>query len=441
MKEVLLYLFKTLEDNGIEYLILNNYKSLPEYNEGNDIDFVVKPEDMHIIHSVVEQMALLFDISIVRYVKRQYSTQYYFVGKGEFSNLKLHIDFLPGVDWRGATYLSAQRMLRKKRKYKMFYVPSIEHEVLYAWFRSFLWGGFIKEKYKNFILENYKNIKSELERLLGYKLTNKLLNLIEQERIEDTTSYLTIIRTKVWLYSFKRSPFKTTKNAILSYFLDNLIKFKKTGLFIVLLGPDGAGKSSVAEKIIEENEIFNKASSVIYHWRPGFLPPINQLFFKKTDSYNEVFSKPHTNKIPHNYLVSFLRFLYYFIDFHVGYWLKVHPRLRKGGLVIFDRYYYDYMVDLKRFRLKIPNLILNIFMKLVPRPDLVIFLENTPENIYKRKQEIDINEIKRQIQEFNNITKKLINGRKINTNKPIEAVAVAVLDEIYIKLKDKWGLR
>jgi thymidylate kinase len=50
--------------------------------------------------------------------------------------------------------------------------------------------------------------------------------------------------------------------------------------------------------------------------------------------------------------------------------------------------------------------LLFLLHKIIARPDAIILLENNPEEVYKRKQELSLNEIKNQIILNKNIIKK-----------------------------------
>jgi len=76
----------------------------------------------------------------------------------------------------------------------------------------------------------------------------------------------------------------------------------------------------------------------------------------------------------------------------------------------------------KRYGFKIPDWLPKLFLKIIPKPDLVIYLDNDPENIYVRKQELPLLELKRQVENFRELIKELPHGYTINTNKPLEEV-------------------
>jgi thymidylate kinase len=77
--------------------------------------------------------------------------------------------------------------------------------------------------------------------------------------------------------------------------------------------------------------------------------------------------------------------------------LRIRPVLRCGGLVVFDRYYYDLLVDFRRFRYKGPRWPVALLARCVPRPDLLLILNAPAEVLQTRKQEVSREESERQM--------------------------------------------
>jgi thymidylate kinase len=113
----------------------------------------------------------------------------------------------------------------------------------------------------------------------------------------------------------------------------------------------------------------------------------------------------------------------------------------ESSLVIIDRYYYDYFVDVRRYRLKLPQSLLWGMMKVIPKPDIVVYLHNSPDALYARKQELTPEELTRQVRKFQEILPRLPNVRKVDTDKPMEEVAreitSAILDFMELRMKER----
>ena len=84
------------------------------------------------------------------------------------------------------------------------------------------------------------------------------------------------------------------------------------------------------------------------------------------------------------------------LDYWIGYAFHIRPYLTRGTLVIFDRYFYDVIVDPKRARFAGPAWFANLSARLVPSPDLTVLLDADAELMFARKGELSVEELQRQ---------------------------------------------
>ena len=159
-----------------------------------------------------------------------------------------------------------------------------------------------------------------------------------------------------------------------------------TGLWIAMLGPDGAGKSAVIDEL--EHQLAAQFDGVSrFHFRPRFCTHAPA---------RPAVTQPHAQP-PRSRLVSALKLLYWFADCWYGYLVAIRPRRRGSGLIIFDRYLPDILVDPLRYRLPAPCLpIAQRLCRAAPHPDLYILLDAPPEIVHARKPELPIAELYRQ---------------------------------------------
>jgi thymidylate kinase len=162
-----------------------------------------------------------------------------------------------------------------------------------------------------------------------------------------------------------------------------------TGLSVVILGPDGAGKSTLADRLPEALKgAFRR--SVAFHLRPRLrtgqapAPPV-------TD--------PHGHP-PRPWWLSVLKLGYYVLAYAGGYALAVRPRLARSTLVVFDRYYDDLAVDPKRLRYDGPAALVRWARRLIPIPDLYLILDVPADQLLARKHEVPLRELRRQRDEY-----------------------------------------
>ncbi|MBI2035427.1 MAG: glycosyltransferase [Candidatus Liptonbacteria bacterium] len=210
---------------------------------------------------------------------------------------------------------------------------------------------------------------------------------------------------------YEKKPKSTLKN-ILSY-PSRLLS--PPGNFVVVLGPDGVGKSATAELAAKILEAFHVP---VWHAHLGFRPkilPTKQGMF----SFGKNKQPPGESRIP-----GFFRFLYHALDHFLGYWFVIRPLLTKGKTVIGERYYYSHLVDPRpKTKYGIPLWFFKAAFFFMPKPDLAILLSNDASEIYERRQEHTPEEIGRQLEEYRRWGMKAKNFLEIKTDKTLPEVA------------------
>jgi hypothetical protein len=123
-------------------------------------------------------------------------------------------------------------------------------------------------------------------------------------------------------------------------------------------------------------------------------------------------------------LNSFLRLLYYTLDYILGYFLKVKTVTRITRLVIFDRYYTDIICDSRRSRIYLSPSFLYYFGKVfIPSLDYNILLTASTETILKRKNELDKEGIETINHKIDYLADKKGYYKVLNETTPQETVA------------------
>jgi thymidylate kinase len=163
-------------------------------------------------------------------------------------------------------------------------------------------------------------------------------------------------------------------------------KFVSRGLWIAFFGPDGVGKSAVIE---EAKALLGSSFSgvTLLHFRPRF---------GRRGRNRMPVTDPH-GKVPRGLLISLAKLLYWLVDCWWGYFAVIRPALRCSGLVVFDRYYPDILVDPRRYRLPEGcRGFARYVVSLAPCPDLCVLLDAPAEVVQRRKQEVSPAESQRQ---------------------------------------------
>ncbi len=190
------------------------------------------------------------------------------------------------------------------------------------------------------------------------------------------------------------------------------------GLWVVLLGPDGSGKSSVIAGI-GDGVAAGFTGCESFHLRPS-------LFTKARAAQPNC--NPHARSA-RGPLVTLGKLAYLLAANWMGYLAKVRPRLERGALVVFDRYFSDGLVDPKRYRLpQSCAWLVTLVERALPKPDLYVVLEASAQVLGQRKHEVTPAEVERQCRDYHKLAANLPNAVLVNAARPLPTVVDEVIE-------------
>ncbi len=195
---------------------------------------------------------------------------------------------------------------------------------------------------------------------------------------------------------------------------------ERRGLWVVLLGPDGVGKSAVIARLAS-GLAMGFTGCETHHLRPAF--------FRRR-------REPVTNCDPHGQpargtLISLFKLVYLLVANWLGYLVVVRPELANGKLILFDRYFPDCLVDPRRYRLpRSCRWATELIARLVPKPDLYVVLDAPASVLRERKRELAPAESERQRQEYGRRRVRLPNAVVVDASRPLAEVVAEVVDLI-----------
>lgn len=214
------------------------------------------------------------------------------------------------------------------------------------------------------------------------------------------------------------------------------------GRVIAVVGPDGVGKTTLCERIVKDLLGDRRVLHVRF---PGLLPrrdPDERRRIRlgegveapaaSTSSGDGIEAQAFPlRKYPPAYppAVSAAKTLYLFVDFVLGWIFRVRPHLRAGGWVVFERGWWDHVVDPRRYRLTSGHLA-RLLGRLLPPWDLIFVLEAPPEVIRKRKPELPLKELSRQMRAWRELLPPRQRCVYLDAAGPLEDLSRAAGEEL-----------
>jgi len=406
------HIFSTWKKAELPFVVLRNYEGLPEVT-GNDVDVMVAANRYAEAIQHMNDSAEATGFTLFNKISASGITALYYKN----AHHQVHFDVTVGPRWRFIPIISADAVLEQRLDAGLFDIPQPVHEAAVNLLYNLLLHKKVKDKYKTAIQEAFRaepeRAKSVLEPLFGPRLAQQLISSSQHEKWSAIEGLAPTLRLELLKTQVRRSPTATLQLA--ADYLKQLVKRaqRPPGLTVAFIGPDGSGKSSVAADLAEElaGEFVNYS---YIHGKPSVLKP-------KREEGSVAVTDPHA--LPaRGKPASFAYFLFHLSDFILGGVLRLRARAFKKELVIIDRYYYDFFVDLKRYRLDIPNWLVRLGYRLVVKPDLVFYLDADPEVLQRRKQEVPLEETARQRKSYLALAQWLPQAHILDASQPQEAV-------------------
>lgn len=432
--------FKELESKEIQYCILRNAEEV-EMGNAHDIDMCVAETDLLKFEKVLMDFADM----------RKWHFHFMSGSPNDHQNIKCyhvsccndenkdiyicHFDIFPTFSWKGMVLLSNAQLMEDVNSDTLFHKADPAVEAITKLFIRLLHTGKIKDKYKNDIYFILNQNEDKMKELFSSFMEKDMVQFVTDCASRQEWNAIEKSRNKI-IESIKRTARRKTgfwKNQLtyVQYLIDKA--FSNTGVFVAFEGTDGSGKSTIIEGLRTTLESTYPDGFIdYYHWRPGVIKKER----KSKSGKKIVVTNPHADK-PYGKLKSFVKFMFFNMDYIVGYQVKIRWQLAKGHLVVFDRYYYDYFMDKIRYRLDISDSLLLFFMKFIPKPNKTFLLLGDPIVLYNRKKEISIEAITQQIERLKTFQSKFNNSIIINVDKPIENVVYTVGKEILLASEKK----
>jgi thymidylate kinase len=365
--------FRELGKRGIPFAILHGYEHLPEQMP-SDVDFVVRCEDLPRLLPLQREVAHRQGWVLASVVQAKLFAQYSVLFDPEDPRRFIQLDACGHYVERGCLVLHDTQLLQGCRPYRFFNVPAPASEFAYLLAKALLKSKPLEPCLPR-LRELWKVDSAGAEDLFR-KLIGESVGGLEQWFARAAMNWEQELRPRIrarnrfGLVNRVRECVRAIRRIL-----------HPAGLHIVILGPDGVGKSTLISQL--GLACFRQVAQ--FHFRPGVLGM----------RASATVSQPHAQP-PRSTVSSLAKIFYYFADHWTGYMLRTFPAKVRRELVIFDRSFEDVMVDPRRYRLAGSSSLARLLKQLLPAPDLTFVLDAEPELVHARKPELEIEELRRQ---------------------------------------------
>lgn len=378
-KDFITDLFQYLANQSYALLKLNS-RSIHEMDQHSDLDLVVEPQNKEQIIEFIRCHLYVDHVTLIP--QHHVSLLYVFFKNGDY----LEIDLITSLE---------RKSLKLKPTAEVLQSVTADHEGIkrlqdhhtfeYMLLFYLLNRADIPEKHQRFFMQ-----KSEEERMSILIHLVKKYNLV-YFRLQDLLKYRKSLhrqlRRNLLLHEDNHRVLRGIR--YLHYLGDvgrNLLS--RRGMMITFTGVDGAGKTTVLQHVQTILEKKYRRKVVLLRHRPSLLPILSAWRYGKQQAEQRAAHTLPRQGRQQNLLKSLLRFSYYYLDYLLGQWYINLKYLSRNQIVLYDRYYFDFIVDGRRSSIDLPYHLTRFLYRWIRKPDVNIFLHAPAETILARKQEL-----------------------------------------------------
>jgi len=332
--------------------------------------------------------------SITRFLKRSSLAERVVVSKTSFmhrirviTNDKqiLNLDLILKIQWKGFEFLKVKKIIKRSVLNEFGVKTASDTDTAkYLYYFYTLNGTEVPDGYKDFTGRN-----------------------ISENKLSKISEHIQQLKTRA------KQKLSFLKNTFI-YIKDT---FSEKGFVMTFSGIDGAGKSTVISEISDLIEKrYRKPVKILRH-RPSLLPILSVRTKGKEKADRDAVSSLPRQGNNNNACSSFVRFCYYYTDYIIGQFIIYLKYVMRGKIVLYDRYYFDFIADVRRSNIKLPRSVAESGYFFLMKPKFNFFLYASPEKILSRKKELSFQLVCDLNTEYSTLFSKL--GKHNNSEKYI----------------------
>lgn len=433
-------LFREFDLCGLSWAVMRGWERLPEWTR-YDVDILVARKDEGRAVEVVKEVAGETGWKVYGVLKQGMMHSIWMLKEDRESGQSyLRIDIETGNSYRGIEIHESQKCLKDRTLVKrengcrFWRMPDGYAAVAVLLKQMAVSGEVDTERRRQQVLKGLGDLQFSIllrDALCDTVLADDLRTALSQGDWDAANRCGRRVQKRV----FRKTPANLMRMAWYGAGLLGQMAKPYMRCLIVLVGPDGCGKTTIADAIVDRFKGRPFQSVMRVHMLFGvprmrdILAKVFRVFGKNIKP--QKVSVPGTRHCgmqkPHSTVKAMAYVTYYGLGMLFGR-LKLFMWRCQGGLVLADRFYQDYYY--MRGYMKCPKWYVRLFEVFCPKPDLIISLERPAADIYAQKPELDVSEIEREQIAIRKYIGHRGNAKIIDASRGVNETILKVVREI-----------
>ena len=421
------YFFNAITD--LRYAFLKfSHNSTNDIPETSDIDLLIVRNELNSFLDIIRKGKNIEKVDLHRKSFVTFVSVYFKDGS------YLELDLINRFERKGIIYLDAETILNSAINKNHLRLASEIHNFEYIMLFNMINESDVPTRYREYYTSQSFSERAEIFSYIcnKYDLSINTLDELYDRKLRGPKK---ILRQVLAQPINKGLPKLLHKFRYLGDVIRDTINSK--GITVTFSGVDGAGKSTVLENVRVTLQKKYRQKTVVLRHRPSMLPILSSIKHGKKNAEkltSQNLPRQGNNK---STISSLIRFLYYYVDYIIGQYYVYFRYTLRGYTVLYDRYYFDFIIDSKRSNISLPKPILKWCYYFVFKPKVNVFLYAPPEIILSRKQEMSSNDIQQLTGEYRELFEELGKSNKkqryISINNTNLEETLSVVMKKYVK--------